>query len=123
MDIGTDIIEIERVDRLLKKYPHFRSRIFSAREISYCEQKKYPAQHYAARFAAKESIIKALGNDAVSSFIRLRDLEIINGSSGKPEVFLRGQAKTLTQRKGIKEIKVSLSHCKTHAVAVVQISF
>ena len=121
MAIGTDIIEIERVDRLLKKYPNFRFRVFSAREISYCEQKKYPAQHYAARFAAKESIIKALGNDDVD-FIRFRDLEIINGPSGRPEVFLHGQAKILTQRKGVKGIKVSLSHCKAYAVAVVQIN-
>ena len=120
MDIGTDIIEIDRVDRLLKKYPTFRSRFFTDREISYCEHKKYPAQHYAARFAAKESILKALG-DEQREIISLRDLEILNSPSGKPEVYLHNQAYTISQKHGIKAIKISLSHCKTYAVAVTQI--
>jgi holo-[acyl-carrier protein] synthase len=120
MDIGTDIIEIDRIDRLLKKYPNFRSRFFTDREISYCEHKKYPAQHYAARFAGKESILKALGNEQ-GEIIRFRDLEIINSRSGKPEVYLHNQAYTFSQKHGIKTIKISLSHCKTYAVAVTQI--
>jgi holo-[acyl-carrier protein] synthase len=120
MDIGTDIVEIDRIDRLLKKYPTFRSRFFTDREISYCEHKRYPAQHYAARFAAKESILKALSNEQ-KEIIRLRDLEIINSRSGKPEVYLYDQARKLSQKQGIKAIKISLSHCKTYAVAVAQI--
>ncbi|HPD60689.1 MAG TPA: holo-ACP synthase [Thermodesulfobacteriota bacterium] len=120
MDIGTDIVEIDRIDRLLKKYPTFRSRFFTDREIFYCEHKKYPAQHYAARFAAKESILKALGNEQ-KAIIRLKDLEIINRRSGKPEVYLYNQARKLSRKQGIKAVKISLSHCKTYAVAVAQI--
>jgi len=120
MDIGTDIIEIDRIDHLLRKYPNFRSRFFTEREIAYCERKKYPAQHYAARFAAKESILKALGNE-LSEIIRFRDLEIINNRSGKPEVSLHNQAYIFSQKRGIKTIKISLSHCKAYAIAVTQI--
>ena len=120
MDIGTDIIEIERVDRLLKKHPNFRSRVFTDREISYCEQKKYPAQHYAVRFAAKESILKTLVKEDIE-IISFKDLEILNGRSGKPEVYLHNHARRLSQKQGIKAIKISLSHCKTYAIAVAQI--
>jgi holo-[acyl-carrier protein] synthase len=120
MDIGADIIEIDRIDRLLKKHPNFRSRFFTEREISYCEQKKYPAQHYAARFAGKESILKALYKEQGETF-SLKDLEIINRPSGKPEVCLHNQAYLFGQKHGIKTINISLSHCKTHAVAVTQI--
>jgi holo-[acyl-carrier protein] synthase len=120
MDIGTDIIEIDRIDRLLKKHPNFRSRCFTDLEISYCEHKKYPAQHYAVRFAAKESILKALGGDR-EEIIQLRDLEIINNSSGKPEVYLHNQADAFSRKHGIKKINISLSHCKNYAIAVTQI--
>jgi holo-[acyl-carrier protein] synthase len=119
MEIGIDIIEIDRIDRMLKKYPNFRSRIFTKREISYCEQKKYPAQHYAARFAAKESIMKALGD--LAEKIRWKDLEIIESSFGKPLVKLHGRSRSMGEEIGIKEIKVSLSHCKMYAVAVAQV--
>lgn len=120
MEIGVDIIEIDRIDRMLKKYPNFRSRIFTEREISYCEQKKYPAQHYAARFAAKESIMKTLGTGWAEN-IRWRDLEIVESPFGKPGVNLYGQAQAVSEKQGVKEIKVSLSHCKTYAVAVAQL--
>lgn len=120
MGIGTDIIEIDRVDRLLQKYPNFRTRIFTDREIAYCEHKKYPAQHYAARFAAKESILKALSGEE-PEILPLRDLEIINHPSGKPEVCLHNQALAFSRKYGIKAINVSLSHCRTYAVAVTQI--
>jgi holo-[acyl-carrier protein] synthase len=120
LEIGTDIIEISRIDYLRGKYPKFCSRIFTSREIAYCEQKKYPSQHYAARFAAKESILKALGKEDIGS-IPFKDLEIINGPSGKPEVYFYGKARALIQKKGIKEIKVSLSHSKNYAIAIAQI--
>ena len=120
MELGIDIIEIERVAYLLKKYPNFRSRIFTEKEIAYCEQKKYPAQHYAARFAAKESIMKALGKWG-TEYIRFKDVEIILTPSGGPEVYLHNQAFKLRQKQGVKEVKVSLSHCKNYAVAVAQL--
>jgi len=122
MEIGIDIIEIDRIDRMLRKYPNFRSRVFTEREVYYCEQKKYPAQHYAARFAAKESIMKTLGTGWAEN-IRWRDLEIGEDTSGKPCVYLHGQARAVSAKQGVKEIKASLSHCKTYAVAVAQLIF
>ncbi|MFH0812736.1 MAG: holo-ACP synthase [Pseudomonadota bacterium] len=120
MEIGIDIIEIARIDRLLKKYPNFRHRIFTEQEIAYCEQKKYPAQHYAARFAAKESIMKALGSGWTEN-IRWKDLEIVATPSGKPIVRLHGKPNSVGTEMSIKEIKVSLSHCGVYAVAVAQV--
>ena len=120
MGIGVDIIEIERIERMLKKYPNFRSKIFSAREIAYCEQKKYPAPHYAARFAAKESIMKALGTGWVEP-VRWKDLEIVDDPSGKPLVNLKGGSRLVGNKMGIKEIMVSLSHCKAYAVAIARL--
>ena len=120
MEIGIDIIEIDRIARMLKKYPNFRFRVFTEREVSYCEKKKYPPQHYAARFAAKESIMKTLGTGWTES-VRWKDLEILESPSGKPSVCLHDRARLVGQKQGVKEIKVSLSHCKLYAVAVAQL--
>jgi len=117
MEMGVDIIEIERIDRILKKYPNFRSKIFSDREIAYCEKKKYPSPHYAARFAAKESVMKALGTGWVEP-LRWRDLEIVDEPSGKPFVNLKGKSRLVGEKMGIKKITVSISHCKAYAVAI-----
>jgi holo-[acyl-carrier protein] synthase len=116
MDIGVDIIEIDRIERMLRTYAAFRARVFTEREIEYCEHKKYPAQHYAARFAAKESILKSLGPER-GDLVGWKDLEIVDRSSGKPQVQLHGQASALAEKRGIKEVKVSLSHGKAYAVA------
>lgn len=116
MDIGVDIIEIDRIERMVRTYASFRARVFTAREIDYCEHKKHPAQHYAARFAAKESILKAIGPERGEP-IGWKDLEVVVLSSGKPRVHLHGQARVLAEKRGIKEVKVSLSHGKVYAVA------
>ena len=120
MEIGVDIIEIDRIERLLKKYPSFRHRVFTDEEIGYCEHKQYPAQHFAARFAAKESIMKALGSGWGEN-LRWKDLEIAVNEWGKPFVQLHGSGESLRRRRGIKEINVSLSHCKSYAVAIAQV--
>lgn len=120
MEIGIDIIEIDRIAHLLEKYPQFRYRIFTQREVSYCEVKKYPPQHYAARFAAKESIMKALGT-GWSENVHWKDLEIIEGPSGKPCVCLHDRARAVSEEQGVKDVKVSLSHCKLYAVAIAQL--
>jgi len=120
VEIGIDIIEIDRIAHMLEKYPNFRYRIFTQREVSYCEKKKYPPQHYAARFAAKESIMKTLGT-GWSESVRWKDLEITEGPSGKPCVRLHDRASALSKQQGVKEVKVSLSHCKLYAVAIAQL--
>lgn len=120
MEIGIDIIEIGRIAHLLHKYPHVRHRVFTQREVSYCENKKYPPQHYAARFAAKESIMKALGT-GWSAPVRWKDLEILESPSGKPSVCLHGAARAFSEERGVKQVRVSLSHCKLYAVAIAQV--
>ena len=117
MELGTDIIEIDRIANLLKRFPTIKKRLFTETEIFFCERKKYPAQHYAARFAAKESVMKALGRDNGPG-IRFRDIEITVEEHGKPGVRLHGRAGVLKEKLGITEITVSLSHCRRYATAI-----
>ncbi len=106
MEIGLDIIEIDRIKRLARRAPRFLSRIFTSSEISYCRSKKNPWQHFAVRFAAKEAVWKALDDEAVS----LKDISVSRDDRGKPGVLLKGRrASTL---------KLSLSHSERYAVAV-----
>lgn len=114
---GTDIIEIDRVKECLETMgDKFYNRVYTENEIKYCESKnmqKY--QHYAARFAAKEAVFKAISeclNDKYS--ICWKDIEITNNKQGKPIVNLIG-----TQFKLIESIDLSISHCKKYATANV----
>lgn len=116
--LGTDIIEIKRVKESIEKYDKdFINRIYTEKEIEYCEKKhnaKY--QHYAVRFAAKEAVFKAVSQLLEDKFeISWKNAEIINLDQGKPEVNLIG---TKIANK-IKSIDISLSHCKEYAVATV----
>lgn len=114
---GTDIIEIERIKKLIEEEKDKAlNRIFTKKEIQYSESKgmvKY--QHYAVRFAAKEAIFKAISNRLDNKFeISWTDVEVLNDKNGRPEVHF------LTDKiKGIKNIEISLSHCKEYAVATV----
>jgi holo-[acyl-carrier protein] synthase len=116
MEIGTDIIEIDRIDRTIQRFPRFKYRIFTEGEIAYCEKGKHCAQHYAARFAAKESVMKALEIEGKHG-ISFRDIEIVIDPTGKPGIRLHGQARLLGERLGVTELKISLSHCRSYAVA------
>ena len=93
--IGTDIVNIKRIEKILKKKNNnFKNRIFSNREIIYCDNKKNPSSYYAKRFAAKEAFTKALGT-GINKGISLKDIEIFNDSLGKPKIKLRGQLLSL----------------------------
>ena len=115
---GTDIIEIARIKDAIEKYEgKFKEDIFTEAEIEYCEKHKTQKfQHYAARFAAKEAIFKAISHK-ISQYYHWNDFEIINDERGKPEVFLK------TQIPEIESIDVSLSHCKEYAIANVVVLF
>jgi len=116
--IGTDIIEVIRIERLLTKQKRFQARIFTEKEIAYCESKKNKAQNYAARFAAKEAFLKAIGTGWRKG-IAFKEIEVVNNEQGKPELFLSGTAKEYTDNLGITNIQLSLSHLKDLAIAVV----
>lgn len=115
---GVDIIEIDRIKKSLETTGEaFISRVFTANEINYCEQKKaVKYQSYAARFAAKEAISKALGT-GIASGVRWVDMEILNDGNGKPFVRLSGETREIFDRLNAIDISVSLSHCGDYAVA------
>jgi holo-[acyl-carrier protein] synthase len=113
--LGNDIIEIDRVKRLVDLYGNrFLDRIFTLREQEYCKKYQEFARHYAGRFAAKEAIVKALGF-GFSPGISFLDIEIINGPSGKPEVYF---SERINQRFNNPQVDISISHCKNFATAV-----
>ncbi len=105
MNIGIDIVEVERIAKLIKN-KRFLNRIFSENEIKYCCNKKNPVQHYAVRFAAKEAVWKALGNRKLTH----KNISVVNKSNGKPEVYILSKPQ--------KKIAISLSHTKQFAIAV-----
>jgi len=116
--IGTDLIEVKRIGKLIEKSGRFRDRVFTRREIEYCERKKNKAHSYAARFAAKEAFFKALGTGWRKG-VAFKDAEVINEPSGKPELVLYGRSKEISEHYHIKNIHVSLSHVSEYAQSVV----
>ena len=114
---GTDIIEINRVKKAIEETDKkFCERVYTPREIDYCESKnaqKY--QHYAARFAAKEAVFKALSAILDSKYdLEWKDIEIRNDNYGRPYIELNEKF-----TKAIESIDISISHCKEYAVASV----
>lgn len=115
--IGTDIIEIKRIQNALERFGNrFINKIFTSREQAYCLSKKNKEMHLAGRFAAKEAIAKALGT-GITEHVGWKDIEIINDSSGKPQVIL---SESIYPKLGL-SILVSISHCREYATAVAVI--
>jgi holo-[acyl-carrier protein] synthase len=113
--VGTDLIEIARVKRALERYPGFRERCFTEAERAYCDSRPNPPQHYAARFAAKEAVGKALGFGVARAFA-WRDVEI--AGRPKPAVRLSGRVRAWAKRAGAGAIDLSMSHSRELATAV-----
>jgi holo-[acyl-carrier protein] synthase len=114
---GVDIIETDRIKRSLEELESFRNRVFTEAEIEYCESRnraKY--ESYAARFAAKEAVLKALGT-GLSDGTEWKDIEIRNDDKGKPEAVLKKRALEIYMSHGAKSIDVSLSHSGGYAIA------
>ena len=112
---GVDIIEISRIGRVLEQYgQRFLRRIFTPGEIEYCRERP---PNLAARFAAKEATMKALGTGVRG--VGWKDIEVIRASSGAPSIVLHGRAEARAQRLGVQEIALSLSHSREYAVAFV----
>lgn len=116
--VGTDIIEVNRIEKKLNHEAGLKATIFTPTEIDYCDSKKFPQQHFAARFAAKESFFKALGTGWRYG-MRYQEIEIINDELGNPEIHVSGKVKEEVNRRGIDKIHVSLSHLKEIANAFV----
>jgi holo-[acyl-carrier protein] synthase len=114
ISIGTDIIEVKRIQKILEKgKTNFLNSVYTEKEIEYCEARKIQKyQSYAVRFAAKEAIYKAI-NEHIGKDYSWKDFEIINEPNGKPKVNLKIKVDNL------ESIEISLSHCKEYAVAYV----
>ncbi|HRG90638.1 MAG TPA: holo-ACP synthase [Chitinophagales bacterium] len=116
LGIGTDIVEVERIQRALENEP-LKQKVFSTREITYCDKDK-SCQSYAARAAGKEAFFKALGTGWRDS-MKLDEVEILNDDLGKPFIELSGETLNVFEQKGGGAIHVSLSHIKQTAIAFV----
>lgn len=117
--IGIDLVEISRIEEVLgRRGDRFLSRVFTEGEISYCEGRASRVASYAARFAAKEAAMKALGT-GWSGGIAWRDIEVVNGINGAPALELRGRALERMSEIGVARTHISLSHSGTMAVAQV----
>jgi len=124
--IGTDIVNIRRIDQSLKKHRFaFKNKIFSKKEISYCEKRKNSSAFYAKRFAAKEAFSKALGT-GIRKGVNLKNIEISNNVHGKPSISLKGSLANYLKKK-VKckkyDIHLSLSDDEPWAYATVIISY
>lgn len=116
---GIDLVETERIRRTLARFGRrFLERVFTEGEISYAGRKHDPAERYAARFAAKEAAMKAIGTGWRGG-VRWRDFEVANRSSGKPELIFHGRAARIAAALGVRRCTLSLTHTKGQALAVV----
>jgi holo-[acyl-carrier protein] synthase len=113
--VGLDVIEIRRVSGALERYAAFRERCFTEAERDYCDSRPNPAQHYAARFAGKEAVGKALGFGVARAFA-WKDVEI--AGRPKPDVRLSGRVADWARRVGAGPIDLSMTHAKDIAAAV-----
>jgi holo-[acyl-carrier protein] synthase len=113
--VGVDLIEIERIRSALDRYPSFRERCFTDAERAYCDSRPNPAQHYAARFAGKEAVGKAIGFGVARAFA-WRDVEI--AGRPKPQVRLSGRVAAWAERVGAVSLDLSMTHSRELAAAV-----
>lgn len=115
--VGVDIVEVPRIKDAVSRWKDaFLKRIFTENEIQYSKSKKFAYQHLAARFAAKEAVLKAIG-DASIQRIEWHNVEVLNDEFGKPYIHLSGEAKKIKEKKMITDILISMSHTHKHAVA------
>lgn len=115
---GVDLVAVERVERLVERYARAAETLFTPRELEYCNARRSRYDHMAARFAAKEAVLKAFGTGK-SGRMRWTEIEILTDpDSGRPAVRLEGAVASFARRHGLKEIDVSLSHTGGIALAL-----
>ncbi len=116
---GIDLCEVPRMQaKVLAAAEDFVAQVFLPGEISYCEAKRHPAEHFAARFAAKEAVLKALADTGGQGSF-WRDIEISNEQDGRPAVRLHGRALEMADALGVRRVLVSLTHTRDMAAATV----
>jgi holo-[acyl-carrier protein] synthase len=118
--VGIDAVSIERMRRVAdssERGLRFRARVFTEHERTTCEARRDPAECFAARFAAKEAVMKALGAEGIS--FAFRDIEVTRGESGAPSVVLHGRVAERAREVGAGRIHISLTHAEPLALASV----
>ncbi|MEV8319113.1 holo-ACP synthase [Streptomyces sp. NPDC059900] len=107
--VGADLVEVARVERLIADNPGLAARVFTGRERAYCASRPHRSgEHLAARFAAKEAVLKALGTGAAGA--DWTEVEVVNQAGGRPVVRLHGRAADLAERRHVRQTDISLSH-------------
>ncbi len=119
--VGIDAVGVTRLRRVVGDDERRRTTLFTDRELAYCTGKRRCYEHMAARFAAKEAVLKAFGT-GVSQRMRWTDVEVVNEDSGRPRIRLAGAVASFAERHGLKDVDVSLTHTEdlafAHAVCV-----
>ena len=115
--IGSDIVECLRIAKMIERHgERFICRVYTPREISYCSTKKFPSQHFAGYWAAKESVGKALGLVGGRG-ISLVDVEVQTSDSATQMVRLAGRFREQCEERGVSDIMLTIAHCRSHATA------
>jgi holo-[acyl-carrier protein] synthase len=115
--IGSDIVECVRIGRMIERHGEmFLARVYTAREIRYCQSRKHVTEHFAGRWAAKEAVFKALGTGWRRGWC-WTDLEIRNDAEGRPNVHVGGEVREQVHTLRVADILVSISHCRAYAMA------
>lgn len=116
---GIDIAEVPRIRQSIERFgSRFLERIFTASEMHYCDSKANRVERYAARFAAKEAAMKALGT-GWNYGVRWRDCEVVREPGGRPTMHFHGKAGDFAAKLGVKSISLSISHTEEQAIAQV----
>jgi holo-[acyl-carrier protein] synthase len=111
-----DLCEVDRMASTLRRTPGFAARVFTDAERALCTRRRHAAEGFAARFAAKEAVLKALGRGLGAC--PMRDIEVVRADSGAPQLALHGKAATLASEAGVAHWHLSLTHTATTAAAV-----
>ena len=116
---GVDMCEVDRIRESVERFgERFLKRVFTEGEVQYCDRKANRFESYAARFAAKEAGMKALGT-GWSQGVRWRDIEVVRPKGQRPTIQFHGQAATIAQKLGTRNVALSLTHTSAQALAHV----
>jgi holo-[acyl-carrier protein] synthase len=117
--IGIDLVENDRLDRIIARWgSKFLRRVYTEGEIEYCEKHVQSSINFGARFAAKESFLKALGI-GMGMGVKLNEIEVVHDEKGKPDLFLHGEAKKQIENRTVGKIHLSLTHTRNYSTAIV----
>lgn len=114
--VGIDLVAVTRLERLLDDHPDMAGELFTSGELDYCRHKRRRMEHLAARFAAKEAVLKALGT-GLARRMAWTEVEVINDRLGKPSIRLHGGVAEWATGRGLADVDVSLSHTDGLAIA------